>query len=74
MLTLEKVLSREAALLDDEELQQKLALAERALVLSARTRKTIAERELYCLQCELRTRAQRGAAHRSETGDQVGHA
>lgn len=50
--------SRFAAELPDEELARQVKLAQRAVLVSARTRKAIAQHRLYCLECELKRRAE----------------
>ncbi|HEV3311468.1 MAG TPA: hypothetical protein VG815_13230 [Chloroflexota bacterium] len=57
-LTIDDIYTRLAARLPDDQLAHEVELARRAVELSARTRKTIAQHKLYCLQCELKRRAE----------------
>jgi len=57
-LTLDDLYFDLAKQLPDEQLAREVELARRAVTVSARTRKDIARHRLYCLECELRRRAE----------------
>ena len=59
-MTLDKCLTDLAVTLSDDELRRELQLAERATLLSVRTRRELAWRRLHCLQRELQRRAVHG--------------
>lgn len=55
--TVDEIYTRFAAGLPDEQLAREVGRTQRVMSACVRTRKDIARRKLYCLQCELKRRA-----------------
>jgi len=55
--SIDEYYATQAESLRDDQLQRELTAAEQVVRLAVRTRKDLAQRRLYCLQCELRRRA-----------------